>query len=274
MIQLFPQFQKRILLYSGIWLGFLAAAQMLFPVFGLGLMIFASIAGILAIIFMQAVASTSYHNRILTVLYNELNAERFLSIYEPLLDVKVKNRQLHVMVRLHLSNAYCAQGRFDEAEEVLKGASFEGMKPEQEMLSRFAVISNLCYCAEQMNNLSTAEQYLDQLHEIKAKLEEMQKSKPEKKRMTFSTALNDHCFKFLKTGEADIEFLKSQVQANNTQQLHRITSSLWVARAYLSVNNRREAEKLLLRITELAPDLYPGRCAKEMLDQLPAKNDK
>ena len=57
-----------------------------------------------------------------------------------------------------------------------------------------------------------------------------------------------------------------------TQQLHRVTTSLWVARAYLAENNRREAEKLLTRIVELAPDLYPGKAAKEILSQLPEKN--
>ena len=124
-----------------------------------------------------------------------------------------------------------------------------------------------------MNDLPAAKAYLSRLLTIKKQLEEMQKSKPEKKRMVFSSALNEQCVRFLETGKADVEFLKSHVQANNTQQLHKVTTSLWIARAYLAENNRREAEKLLRRIAELAPHLHPGRCAKELLDQLPEKNE-
>ena len=50
-----------------------------------------------------------------------------------------------------------------------------------------------------------------------------------------------------------------------------VTSSLWLARAYLSEGNREEAEKLLRRIVELAPALYPGKAAAQMLKELEAQ---
>lgn len=62
-----------------------------------------------------------------------------------------------------------------------------------------------------------------------------------------------------------MQALKTQVQSNNTQQLHRITTSLWIARAYLAEQNRREAENILQQIVKLAPDLYPGKEAARML---------
>ena len=76
--------------------------------------------------------------------------------------------------------------------------------------------------------------------------------------------------KLLSTGKCDVQALKTQVQSNNTQQLHRITTSLWIARAYLAEQNRREAENILQQIVKLAPDLYPGREAARMLAELPA----
>lgn len=270
MLQLFPRYQKRILLYTGIWLAVLACMAILYGV-SVSALILAAIVGILLVVGMQAIACTNYHNQLLSILYNQLDVDRFLRLYEPLLSVPVKNPQMHSMIRLHLSNAYCAQGRFDEAVSVLKSTKLDGKDPEQATLARFAVVSNLCYCAEQENDLPAAKAYLKELLDLKAQLEQMQKSKPEKKRMAFFTGLNEQCVQFLETGKADVEFLKSQVQSGNAQQLHRITTSLWIARAYLSQNNRREAEKLLTRIVELAPGLYVGRCAQELLDQLPAK---
>ena len=272
MLQLFPVYKKRILLYVGLWLAFLVAFMWIFPGVNQVLMVLAAVAGTLVVLAMQAVHAAGMHNGLLNILYNELDVKRFLRQYEPLLNHPVRSNQLYLMVRLHLSNAYCAQGRFEDALALLSATEIRQDKPEKMLLVRFAITSNQCYCTEQMNDLPAAEKYLSELLAIKAQLEEMQKGKPEKKRMVFSTALNEQCMQLLKTGKADVEFLRTQVQENNTQQLHRITTSLWIARAYLAENNRREAEKLLNRIVELAPNLYPGKCAKELLDQLPAKN--
>lgn len=269
MLQLFPVYKKRILLYTGIWIGFMAIFMWLFPYVSPVVVAIAAVVGTLVIMCMQAMHATGMHNGLLNILYNELDVPRFLSHYEPLLSIPVKNNQLYLMIRLHLSNAYVAQGRFEDAISLLESTEIKQDTEEKMLLTRFAIVSNLCYCAEQMNDLPLAEKHLDDLLAIKAKLEGMQTSKPEKKRMVFSTGLNEQCMKLLKTGKADIEFLKTQVQANNSQQLHRITTSLWIARAYLAENNRREAEKLLKRIVELAPELYPGKMAQELLDQLP-----
>lgn len=274
MLQLFPIYKKRILLNIGIWIGFLAILILMFPAVPPVLAIIAAILGALAVLAIQYLHATGAHNGLLNVLYNELDVARFLQHYEPLLNVPVSNKQLYLMIRLHLSNAYCAQGRFEDAIALLSSIQIQEDKPEKMLLSRFTVASNLCYCAEQMNDLPAAKEHLKKLLAIKEQLEDMQKSKPEKKRMKFSTALNEQCLKFLETGKADVEFLKTQVQSSNTQQLHRIITSLWIARAYLANNNRREAEKLLERIVELAPALYPGKCARELLDQMPARTEK
>ena len=53
----------------------------------------------------------------------------------------------------------------------------EGKKPEQALMSRFAVTSNnLCYCAEQMGDLDAAKKYLDELHGYKKQLEAIQEN--------------------------------------------------------------------------------------------------
>jgi len=274
MLQLFPVYKKRILLNAGIWIGFMAAFSILFAEVSPIVIFLAAVIGVGVVILFQYTNAIQTHNRILNILYNQLDVNSFMKHYAPLLEVPLKSAQLHVMLRLHMSNAYCAQGRFKEAIDLLTHTEIRKATPEQQLVFRFSIISNLCYCAQQMNDLETARRYLDELLTLKMQLVNMQENKPAKKRMTFSTDLNEQCMKFLETGKADVEFLRTQVQNNNTQQLHRITTSLWIARAYLSENNRREAEKLLKRIVELAPNLYPGKCAKELLDQLPAKEEK
>ena len=274
MLHLFPVYKKRLLFNSGLWLGFLALLILLYPEIPPMLLLLAGLVGVGVVMFMQYGCAITAHSRLLNLLYNELNAESFITQYAPLLNIPVKNAQLHLMLRLHMSNAYCALGRFDEAMELLAATKPLPASKEQTTLFRFSIASNLCYCAQQKNDLAAARKYLDELLAFKAQLEKLQESKPAKKRMTFSTVLNEQCMKFLETGKADVEYLKSQVQGNNTQQLHRIVTSLWIARVYLAENNRREAQKLLERIVELAPDLYPGQRAKELLNNLPEKNEK
>lgn len=273
MIQLFPKFKNRMLLICACYLALVGVYVALNPSQHPLIPLAIAVVGVLVVIVSQSLNAANAHAQMLARLYNHLDVDGFLKSYQPLLELKLKNQSLALMVRLHTSNAYCAQGRFDEAEDLLKSITITpGKKHEEDLLSKFAVVSNLCYCAEQKNDLEKAQKYMDELLALKAELESLQIAKPEKKKMVFNTELNEQCLKFLTTGKADISLLKGLVQ-NNTQQLHRITISLWIARAYLSENNRREAEKILDQIIKLAPDLYPGIVAKQLLTGLPSKTE-
>ena len=271
MIHLFPKRKNRMYLICacyialvGVYLALNSGANLL-PV------LLISAVGLVIVIFSQYLTAFNMHSQLLSRLYDHLNVEGFLRDYEPLLKIPVKNPSIALSVRLHTSNAYCAQGRFDDAIALLSSFSVPpGKNQEETLLSRFAIVSNLCYCAEQKNDLEAARAYMDELLALKKKLEALQEGKPMKKRMVFNTELNEQCLKYLTDGKADIEALKTLVK-NNPQQLHKITISLWVARAELSANNRREAEKLLEQIVKLAPDLYPGKVAAQLLTGLPAK---
>lgn len=268
MIHLFPKLKNKMLMIcaccvalAGIYLALNRTANPL-------VILLALIAVLAAVVFSQLITAYNVHNQMLAKLYQHMDLPGFLRLYEPLLNLKV-SPNLYLMVRLHLSNAYCAQGRFNEAKALLESVTIsKGKKPEDELLSRFAVTSNLCYFAQQQEDLPSAQTCMDELLSLKAKLETMQKSKPEKKRMVFNTELNEQIMQFMKTGKADIEALRKLVQ-NNGQQLHKVTISLWIARAYLAENNRREAETLLKKIVTLAPDLYPGKQAAQILSSLP-----
>lgn len=272
MIHLFPSIKKRMLLLCAIYLAAIGVFNIMSPGVNLLLILLVAVIGVLVIIALQYTSAVATHNQLLAILYDQLNPEGFLRHYEPLLQIPVKNPNLPLMIHLHISNAYCAQGRFADAKALLNAFPIKpGKKQEDELLTRFAIISNLCYCAEQENDIESAKRYLKDLLAIKAQLEAMQQSKPEKRRMAFSTELNEQCLKFLTTGKADIEALKTLAQ-NNSQLLHKVTISLWISRAYLAVNNRREAEQLLNRIVNVAPELYPGRIAAELLSSLPSKD--
>ncbi|MED9822422.1 MAG: hypothetical protein U0J65_10435 [Christensenellales bacterium] len=272
MIHLFPKRQKRMLILCACYIAlvgvYLALNRAANPLPALLL----AAAGLVIVVLSQYLTAMNMHSQLLARLYNQLDAEGFLREYEPKLQLPLKNANIALSVRLHTSNAYCALGRFDEAMELLSSFPLKQTgREENDLLSRFAIVSNLCYCAEQKNDLEAAQRYMDDLLALKGKLEALQTSKPEKKRMVFNTELNEQCLSLLTTGKADIEALKKLVQTN-TQQLHKITISLWVARAYLADNQRREAEKLLEQIIKLAPNLYPGQAAKAMLAALPAKS--
>jgi len=273
MIHLFPKRKNRMYLICACYIALVGVYFALNKgVNPIPVLLIAAV-GMAIVIFSQHLTAYNMHSQLLSRLYDHLNVEGFLREYEPKLEIPVKNQNVALSVRLHLSNAYCAQGRFDDAIALLSSFAIQpGKNQEENLLSHFAVVSNLCYCAEQKNDLETARKYMDKLLALKKQLEALQESKPMKKRMVFNTELNEQCLKFLTTGNADIEALKNLVK-NNAQQLHKITISLWVARVELSANNRREAEKLLEQIVKLAPDLYPGKMAAQLLAGLPAKTE-
>lgn len=271
MIDLFPKQKRRMLIVLGIYLGLAA----LLLIIGSGNAIVTAVLAVFGLIIVLAAELTgaaNAHSQLLNRLYNQLDVEGFLREYEPKLQLKLKNNNMALMVRLHISNAYCAQGRFDDAMALLSSFEIKESKNHEEtLLARFAVISNLCYCAEQKSDVETAQKYLSELLDLRRQLEKLQENKPQKNKMVFSTELNEQCMQYLKTGKADVEKLKAITRQNQSQQLQRITSSLWVARADLAENNRREAQSILEQIVKLAPNLYPGKVAAEMLAALPAK---
>lgn len=271
MIHLFPKRKNRMYLICACYLALVGVYVALNRGANIIPMLLLSLVGLAIVIFSQCLTAYNMHSQLLSRLYDHLNVEGFLRDYEPMLEIPVKDQNIALTVRLHTSNAYCAQGRFDEAIELLSSYTLQpGKNQEEDLLSRFAVVSNLCYCAEQKNDLETAKKYMDELLALKKELEALQPAKPMKKRMIFNTELNEQCYAYLTNGKVDIEVLKNLVKSN-AQQLHKITISLWVARAELSANNRREAEKILEQIVKLAPDLYPGKVAAQLLTGLPSK---
>ena len=271
MIHLFPKRKNRMYLICACYIALVGVYFALNRGVNPIPVLIIALVGLGIVVLSQYLTAFNMHSQLLSRLYDHLNVEGFLRDYEPMLKLPVKSQNIALSVRLHLSNAYCAQGRFDEAMELLSSFSIQpGKNKEEDLLSRFAIVSNLCYCAEQKNDVEGARAYMKELLALRKQLEAMQESKPMKKRMVFNTELNEQCLKYLTDGKADIEALKNLVK-NNTQQLHKITISLWVARAELSANNRREAEKILEQIVKLAPDLYPGKKAAQLLSGLPAK---
>ncbi len=273
MIHLFPKRKNKMYLICACYIALIGAYFALNRnVNPIPVLVIAAV-GLVLLVFSQYLTAFNMHSQLLSRLYDHLNVEGFLRDYEPMLKLPVKSQNIALSLRLHTSNAYCAQGRFDEAIALLSSFTIQpGTKKEEDLLSRFAIVSNLCYCAEQKNDLETAKRYMDELLALKKQLESLQESKPPKKRMVFNTVLNEQCLKLLTTGKADVETLRNLVK-NNPQQLHKITLSLWVARAELSANNRREAEKILEQIVKLAPDLYPGKEAAKLLAQLSEKGN-
>ena len=273
MIHLFPKRKNRMYLICACYIALLGVYLALNRTINVLPVLLLAAVGLGIVVFSQYLTAFNMHSQLLSKLYDHLNVDSFLRSYEPMLNLPIKNPNIALSVRLHTSNAYCAQGRFDDAIALLTSFTIlPGKNKEENLLSRFAVLSNLCYCAEQKNDLETAKAYMNELLALKKELEAMQTSKPMKKRMVFNTELNEECLRYLTTGTANIETFRNLVK-NNPQQLHKITISLWVARAELSANNRREAEKILEQIVKLAPDLYPGKMAAQLLSGLPTKTE-
>lgn len=274
MIHLFPAIKKRMTILLIVYmalvflLGFLGQTSI--PV-----LVLFSIVGIAVVIISQYSNANKAHELLLARLYNNMDAEGFIRDYQQMLDYDVKHPNLHMMIRLHLSNAYCALGRFDDAIDLLAAIPFPPQKKEEaDLIARYTVASNLCYCALLKKDIPAAERYMDDTEGYKKRLNAIQQTKPEMQRMVFNNILNEQCLRLLKTGKCDAALLRDKVQPQNTQTLHRVTTGLWIARALLAENNRREAEALLEKIAKVAGHLYIGREAKALLAGLPGKEEE
>ena len=272
MIQLFPGIKKRMTVWLVVYmalvflLGFLGQTSML-------ALVLLSVVGIVVIVISQYSNANKAHEAILGKLYNNMDAEGFIRDYEPLLKAQITHPNLYMMVRLHLSNAYCALGRFDDAIALLSAIPFAPQKKEEaDLIARYTVTSNLCYCALLKKDVHAAQRYMNDTLSYKKRLEAIQETKPPMQRMVFSNVLNEQCLDLLLTGKCDAVVLRDKVQPQNTQMLHRVTTGLWIARALLADNNRREAKELLEKIAKVAGHLYIGQEAKALLSGLPGKD--
>ncbi len=271
MIQLFPAIKKRMTIWLVIYMALVFLLGFLGQTSLLALVLF-SIAGIAAIVISQYSNANKAHEALLAKLYNNMDATGFIQAYEPLLKVKVNHPNLYMMIRLHLSNAYCALGRFDEAIELLSAIPFAPQKKEEaDLIARYTVSSNLCYCALLKKDAVAAERYMEDTERYKKRLDAIQQTKPEMQRMVFSNILNEQCLRLLKTGKCDPVILRDKVQVNNTQMLHRVTTGLWIARALLAEDNRRDAKVILERIEKVAGHLFIGQEARALLSGLSDK---
>ena len=169
MIHLFPKREKRLLILCACYLAlvgvYLALNRAANPI---PVLLIAAV-GLAIVVISQYLTAFNMHSQLLARLYNQLDAEGFLRDYESKLQLPIKNQNIALSVRLHTSNAYCALGRFDEAIALLSAFTVKPTKnAEDDLLSRFAIVSNLCYCAEQKNDLPAARQYMDELLALKA----------------------------------------------------------------------------------------------------------
>ncbi|MBR5225159.1 MAG: hypothetical protein IKV90_05800 [Clostridia bacterium] len=275
MIQLFPAIEKRLTVWLVVYmalvflLGFLGETSL--PV-----LLLLSVAGIVTIIVSQYSNANKAHEALLNKLYHNMDPDSFLRDYEPLLKVNVNHPNLYMMIRLHISNAYCAKGRFDEAIELLSSIPFPPQKKEEaDLIARYTVSSNLCYCALLKKDVDAAERYMQETEGYQKRLDAIQQTKPEMRRMVFTNILNEQCLRLLKTGKCDAVILRDKVQAKNTQMLHRVTTGLWIARALLADDNRRDAKVILERIEKVAGHLFVGQEARALLAGMPgSKKDE
>jgi len=269
MIQLFPAVKKRMTIWLVVYmalvflLGFLGQT-------GIAALVLFSVIGIAVIVISQYSNANKAHEALLAKLYNNMDAEGFIRDYEPLLNVDVKHPNLYMMIRLHLSNAYCALGRFDDAIALLCAIPFAPQKKEEaDLIARYTVSSNLCYCALLKKDVPAAQRYMNDTLSYKKRLDAIQETKPPMQRMVFSNLLNEQCLDLLMNGKCDAALLRDKVQPQNTQMLHRVTTGLWIARALIADGNRRDAKDLLERIAKVAGHLYVGQEAKALLSGLP-----
>ena len=115
MIHLFPKRKNRMYLICACYIALVGVYFALNRGVNPIPVLIIALVGLGIVVLSQYLTAFNMHSQLLSRLYDHLNVEGFLRDYEPMLKLPVKSQNIALSVRLHLSNAYCAQGRFDEA---------------------------------------------------------------------------------------------------------------------------------------------------------------
>ena len=270
-IKLFPAIRKRLMIMLAMYAAGLGILLIFVPEQTRGMMLILAVFALLAVLFSAGKQAQQENDRRIRMLYNELNCEGFIREYEPLLQKADQTPSLSLMVRMHLSNAYMAMGRFEDAMKILREAPVTGKKEEARLLSRFAAASNISLCYEQQGKVQEAEKAMKELLDLKGQLERIQETKPMQQRMVYNTTLNEECLKLLKEGKCDVEKIKEL--RSGAQMLQRLTLSLWIANAYIADGRIREAREMLENVQKVGGHLYLGKEASRMLLELKGSDE-
>ena len=272
MLSLYPKIQRRFVLLSSVFVVSLLALLWFNPAANRPIWILLAVLGLAALFISSSNHAVKAHQKELQQLYEALDAEGFLRGYRQHLQQKLPFKDTELMVRMHLSNAYIALGRFEEAKEVLKAYRDKpGKKEEATLLTQFAITDHLCYCARQEEVIAEATVFLHALMDQRARLEELQEGKKAGQRLRFHTRMHEVCVQILSEGKGDVDWLKAETSDPHTQMLSKVTLSYWIARAYWADNQRKEAERMFRWVIDHAPHLHPGRKSAEWLASLQAE---
>ncbi len=196
-------------------------------------------------------------------LYQDLEPERFVVMYEKLLPRAKKDPDLEVNLRAHMANGYAAYGEFEKALAVMDAAP-EIPDEELNRTAKILLLNNRAQIYFQLEQAEKGKECMDQMRVLLSQSSEaLQKQYEENLRMM-------RCHYEALTGVCRDDAYLREVVRNSTTNLFRVNASLLLARVYLSQGETEMARSYLEQTYEKGRDwLWPTQKAVEMMKALP-----
>lgn len=200
-------------------------------------------------------------SRIESVLYNELEPERFIRIFLPLVERAPKETAEYVSGRVKLAYAYGFLGDFEESRKQMDSLQLEKLQ-----LHALAAASLL---ANQMVKISlwsedgeTAEKYMEVLKNLRDTASGRAKTLAES--LKNCIRLNEVWINFVK-GEAFDEAYVEEEMKLAVNRAYRSEMQLLLGKMKLEKGETEAAKALLIPLTKMRKELYPAREAARLL---------
>ena len=133
----------------------LVLGSMLHTTLGLNLGITVAILAVATLITFAGtmLSATGMHQKQLNILLRDMDPERFISVYEPLLKKAGKRPNVQLTMLAYLSTAYANLGQYEKALELLD----EAPSVKEQVRADGLLLGNRCLIYIQMNQLDKAE---------------------------------------------------------------------------------------------------------------------
>lgn len=205
----------------------------------------------------QAITS---HQKLLQILYNERDPDRFLAVYRPLADRCSPQTKLGSAMRAQIGNALIAKGEFAQAFPCFEGGSDS---PD----TRIMQAQNRCTCFLYQGDTGGAQRELTALDPLLAQAKPRQRQLYSEGCRMLRVWLSFECNK-LKPD--DLQWLRTESACTN-KPLHRSTTRLLLARIYRAQGDLNLARNLAQNIVDDGGHIWAVEQAKLLLETVPQK---
>lgn len=255
-------------IFAAVAVGILCCAFLIWkhglsPMALLGLVPAAALLGIARLRAMMT--AQEEHLRLLAILYNDLEPQRFIEQYEPICSKKM-SEECQRATAAHLANGYAYGGDSPKALELI--SSLPMPQGKKELGTRLLIAGNRCtYHLLAQDAAAAREEHAEMVRLLEQAKAEKCKISPNYER---TRRMNEVQLNLLENKPVDVSILREELAARSNQ-LHKALCRYLLAWSYAQAGKRTEARGVLKEVLSLKGSVILLQRARELDERLKAE---